>query len=110
MVDTAPTPVVVPANAGLIDGAQAALRYIAFLITATTAILALLKAHDAAGLIAYIQANAGQIGGAISGLIALGIAAYGVFKTHKRGAQIATVALNPAVPETVATTKEQANA
>lgn len=103
MVDQTQEPVVVPANAGLTDSLQAAARYVAFLITATVAVLGLLKVHDIAGLIGYIQTNGGQITAAVSGLIALGVAAYGVFKTHKRGAQVAAVAADPRVPDKVAT-------
>ena len=95
----------VSANEGLFDALQAALRYIAFLVTAVTALLAFLSAKDTAGLIAYIQANGGDIIGAVSGLIALGVSAYGVFKTHKRGAQVATVAADPRVPDDVAALK-----
>jgi len=89
-------PVVVSKNAGLIDGLQAAGRYILFLVTAFTAIIGLLKVHDIAGLIAYIQANGGQVIASISGLIALAIAAYGTFKTAKRGSQLETAAVDPA--------------
>lgn len=98
-------PVVVSANAGAIDAVQAGLRYAGFLFTAVVALLGFFSAHDAAGAMAYLQTNGGQIVAAGSGLIALGISAYGVLKTHKRGAQVATVAADPRVPETVATLK-----
>lgn len=103
--DPAAKPIEISANAGLIDGLQAAARYIGFLITAVVAVLGLLKTRDIAGLIAYVQANGGQIAGAVSGLIALAIAAYGVFKTRKRGAQLATAGADPAVPNRVITVK-----
>jgi len=99
-------PIVVSANAGLIDGLQSAGRYAVVLIGFTTAVLGLLKVHDIAGMIALIQSNGGQVLAAVSGLIALGTAAYGVFKSKKRGTQIATVAANPVVPDAVATIKE----
>jgi hypothetical protein len=56
-------------------------------------------------LIAYIQANGGDVFGAVSGLIALVTAAYGVLKTAKRGSQVATVAADPKVPPSVADLK-----
>lgn len=86
------TPVVVKANASLMDSIQAAIRYITFLIASVTAILGLLKAHDLAGLVAYIQASGGDLVAAISGLVALAIAGYGIFKTGKRGAQLVQAA------------------
>lgn len=98
-------PVVVSANAGLIDGIQAAARYLVVIITFVTAMLGLIKVHDIAGMIGYIEANGGSTLAAVSGLIALGTAAYGVFKSQKRGAQVASVAANPKVPPEVATTK-----
>lgn len=98
-------PVVVSANAGVIDSIQAASRYIVVIVGFITAALGLLKVHDIAGMIALIQSNGGQMLAAISGLIALATAAYGVFKSHKRGAQIATVAADPRVPDKVASTK-----
>lgn len=105
MADTAQTPVVVPANAGIIDALQAAARYTVVLIGAVTAILGFLNAHDIAGLMAYVQANGGQITASVAGLIAIGTAAYGVLKSHRRGSQIATVAASPRVPASIATTK-----
>jgi hypothetical protein len=95
----------VSANAGLIDGATAAFRYAAFLVTAVTAILGLLRTKDVAGLIAYIQANGGDIIGAASGLIAFAIAAYGIGKTWLRGSQVAEVAAHEDVPNRVAALK-----
>lgn len=100
-------PVVVPANAGFEDGVQAALRYLTVLITFTIAVLGLLKVHDIAGIIALIQSNGGPVLAAVSGLIALATAAYGVFKSKKRGTQIATVAANPDVPDKVAKIEEK---
>jgi len=100
-------PIVVSSNAGLIDGIQAAARYVVVLVTFTTAVLGLLRVHDIAGLISYIQANGGETLAAVSGLIALGTAAYGIFKSKKLGNQIATVAVDDRVPDSVATTKEK---
>ena len=97
--------IVVSANAGLIDSLQAAGRYAVVIIGFVTALLGLFKAHDIAGAVAYIQNNLGQFASAVAGLIALGTAAYGVYKSKKRGTQIASVATNPDVPEEVATTK-----
>lgn len=102
MVDEAPKPIIVAPSQGLIDSVQAALRYIGVLITAYIAIMGLLKTRDIAGVVAYLHENIGQIGAAVSGLVAIAIAAYGIFKSHKRGAQVATVAADPSVPNRVA--------
>jgi hypothetical protein len=101
-----PQPVVVSANAGLIDGIQAAARYLVVIVGFITAVLGLLKTRDIAGLIMYIQNNGGETLSAVMGLIAIGTAAYGVFKTRKRGVQVASVAADPDVPDHVATLKE----
>ncbi len=105
MADTATTPIVVSTNAGAIDAIQAGARYVGVIIAALIAVAGFLRTRDAAGLIAYVQANGGQVLGAVSGLIAIGTAAYGIFKSHKRGSQIATVAASSKVPDSVATTK-----
>lgn len=85
----------VPVNAGNNDGLQAALRLVGFLFTALLAIAAFVRTRDIAGLMAYVQANGGAIIGAVSTLISLAIAAYGVIKTRKRGAQLETAAADP---------------
>lgn len=105
MPDSTTPPIVVSENAGVIDGVQAAARYVGFLIGVVTALLAFVKTRDIAGAIEYVRSNLGQTISAVTGLIGLGLAAYGVFKTHKRGAQIATVASSERVPASIATTK-----
>jgi hypothetical protein len=87
----------ISSNAGLIDGIQAAARYLVVIVTAITAILGLVKTHDIARIINYIQANGGTVFAAIAGLIGLATAAYGVIKTQKRGTQVANAAAEPAV-------------
>lgn len=100
MASNPQTPVVVPANAGIIDSLQAAGRYAVFLVGVVTALLGLFKARDFGGLIAYLQTNAGQILAAVMGLIGIATAAYGVIKTHKRGSQLVVAA--EAAPNSVA--------
>jgi hypothetical protein len=98
-------PVVVSSNQSLIDGLQAAGRYALVLITALIALAGFLRVHDFAGMVGYVQANGGQLVGAVAGLISIGTAAYGVYKTHKRGGQIATVAADPRVSQKIARLK-----
>jgi hypothetical protein len=98
-------PIVVRPNQGLIDGIQAVGRYLAVIVGFVIALLGLFKTRDIAGMIAYVQGNGGEVLGAVSGLIALGTAAYGVIKTGKRGEEIAEVAADTRVPESVATLK-----
>jgi len=99
-------PVQVNANQGALDMLQAMGRYAVVIVGAATALLALFKARDVAGMSAYLQTNGGQLVGAIAGLVTTATAAYGIFKSHKRGAQVATVAADPRVPDDVATLKE----
>lgn len=102
---TPPKPIEVSANAGAIDAAMAAFRYIGFLVTALTAIFGLIKTRDLAGLIDFVKTNGGEIVTAVSSLVAIGIATYGVLKTRFRGAQIASVAADRRVPNAVARLK-----
>lgn len=92
-------------NAGLIDSLQAVARYTVVIVGFITALLGLFKTHDIDGIILYIQNNGGEALAAVSGLIALGTAGYGVFKSWKRGRQVSDVAANPEVPENIATLK-----
>jgi hypothetical protein len=78
-------------NTGTRDALQAAGRYIVVIVTAVIAIFGLFKAHDIAGLFTYVQSHGGELLAAISGLVSLGVAAYGVLKTHKRGVQATPV-------------------
>jgi uncharacterized membrane protein (DUF2068 family) len=78
-------------NTGTQDALQAAGRYIVVIVTAVIAIFGLLKAHNIAGLFAYVQTHGGELLASISGLISLGVAVYGIFKTHKRGVQATPV-------------------
>jgi hypothetical protein len=99
-------PIVVSSNQSVIDGVQAGLRYLVVLLTLATAAAGFVRVRDFAGLVAFIQSNGGQFVAAILGLIGLGTAFYGIFKTHLRGGQIATVALDKRVPDDVATTSD----
>lgn len=102
MTDEVKQPVVVGQNEGLLDGIQAAARYITVIVSLGVAVAAFVRVHDYAGLAAYIQSNGGQLIGAISGLLGLVTAAYGIFKTRKRGAQVVALAKDPDVPDTSA--------
>jgi len=99
-MSTTDKPVIVSANAGLIDTLMAAMRYVIVIVGAVPVLLALLGARDFAGLVRYFQsADGASLIAAVSAVVAL---AYGLFKTRKRGAQIATVAADARVPDSVA--------
>lgn len=93
-------PIVVSPNAAGLDAVKAAFRYITVILTAFPAILFLLKTKDIIGLIEYFKSAEGAA--AISAVVALGTAGYGIFRTHKRGAQVVDVAKSPDVPNRVA--------
>lgn len=82
---------------GVIDALTATGRYAVVIVTFVTAMLGLLKTRDIAGMIVYIQNNGGELLAAISGIIAIGTAAYGIFKSQKRGDQVADAASVPQV-------------
>jgi hypothetical protein len=95
MPDDTNTTVEVPPNTKLNDSLQAAARYVGVIITAVIAIVGLLGRHDVVGLLTFVQSNGGEVFIAVSGLISLGTAAYGIFKTGKRGGQLETAAADP---------------
>lgn len=104
MVDeTAPQPVVIGQNAGIIDLLTALGRYALVIFATVPILLKLLGARDFAGFVAYFQSADGvTFTAALSGVVAL---LYGLYKTRKRGAQLVSVAADPAVPNRVAQIK-----
>ena len=88
-----------PAN----DQISAAVRTVVLLISVVTALAGLASKHDLAGFIAYVQSApfitaAGLVMGA-------GTFAWGQWKTRHRAKQLATIAADPRVPDSVAVTK-----
>lgn len=88
-------PTKVSAHAGGIDALTASLRYLVVILTAVPAVIGLISAHDLVGLYQYFKGNEGS--SVIAALVALGTAGYGIFKSLKRGTQVADAAANPAV-------------
>lgn len=103
MNETTPTPIVVSENAGIIDTLTAAGRYLMVIIGTVPLLLTLFGNRDFAGIVAFFQGTQGA--SLLTALVALATLAYGLWKTHKRGAEIATVAASPKVPANIATTK-----
>ena len=97
-------PVVVKPNQGAIDVIQTVARLVVVILSTAPAAALLIKKHDLVGLYDYFQSQPGvALLAAISGLASL---AYGIYKSFKRGKQIATVAANPYVPSSVAEVKQ----
>lgn len=103
MDDNTTPPIKVGANAGLIDTLTAAGRYLVAIITAVPILLTLLGSRDVVSIIAYFQGADGTA--LIASVVGLATIAYGLFKTRKRGAQIANVAADTRVPASVASLK-----
>lgn len=103
MVDKSQEPVVVSANQSVIDLLMAAMRYVVVLVAAFPTILVLLQDHDITAIHAYFTSSDGKTVAAAA--VALGTMLYGLYKTHKRGAQVATVASDERVPNAVAKLK-----
>lgn len=96
-------PILVSANAGLIDSLQSAGRMIVILVTAIPIILSFVGKHDLLGMIGYLQSVEGaQLIAAGTGIVTI---VYGIYKSHKRGAQVASVASDLRVPAEVASLK-----
>lgn len=97
--------IVVSAKAGVIDSVQVVLRSLVIVATAVPILLTFVGKHDLIGMIAYLQSVDGaQTIAALTGIASM---VYGIYKAHKRGTQIATVAGSNLVPDTVAVTKDK---
>lgn len=103
MDDNAAPPIKVGANAGLVDTLTAAGRYLVAIVTAVPILMTLLGQRDLVSIIAYLQGTDGST--LIAAVVGLATMAYGLFKTRKRGAQIANVAADERVPASVASLK-----
>ncbi len=95
--------ILVNKNAGIIDTLSAAGRYAVVILTSAPILMTLLSSGNFTGLVDFFRGNDGNT--LIAAAIGLGTLAYGLFKTRKRGNQIARVALDTRVPNAVATTK-----
>lgn len=92
-------PVPVNRNAGPLDTIYALLRYIVVIIGAVPLLLKLLGAGDVIALIDYFRsADGSALIAAISAVVAL---LWGLFKTFRRGNQVASAAANPKVKDLV---------
>lgn len=97
------TPIVVNSNAGTLDGLQSLGRSFLLIFAAVPTLMALLGKHDFMALLSYFR---GSDGAALLGAVTtIGTIAWGMWKAHKRGSQVAAVATDPRVPDAVATTK-----
>lgn len=93
----------VNANQSTIDTLTAAGRLVVVVLSTAPAAALLIKKHDLVALYDYFHTAPGQaLIGAVSGLLALG---YGLYKSFKRGKQVATVAASDKVPAEVADLK-----
>lgn len=100
---TGDTPVIVSRTAGFIDALTALGRYIVVIIGAVPLLMQFIGDRNLIGLVEYFQGEAGAA--VIAAVVAAGTLIYGLFKTFRRGDQIASVAANPAVPDRVAQVK-----
>ncbi len=87
---------------GLNDALQAAIRYSIVVVGFISGLSAVLGRDGAAAATSYVQDNLGGVLAALFALGGLAVAAYGVYKTWKRGAQAAMVAASPKVPAALA--------
>lgn len=101
MVDTpVTTPIEVTSAQGVTDALQATLRYLVVIFGFLSGLGSLIGKRDAAAAVAYVQTELGGVVAAVFGLIAIGTAAWGIYKTYKRGAQLVVAA--DAAPNSVA--------
>jgi uncharacterized membrane protein YebE (DUF533 family) len=96
-------PIIVRTNQGGLDTFTAAGRLLVVVLSTAPAAALFLRKGDLIGLYNFFQTNQGAaLLGALAGLASI---AYGLYKSFKRGKQVADVATDPEVPEHVATTK-----
>lgn len=77
-------------NAGILDSLQSAGRLVLVVVGAVPILLKLLGAHNFVGLVEYFRGSDGaSLLGAVTGLAAI---VYGIYKSHKRGSQVASAA------------------
>jgi hypothetical protein len=102
MADGTQTPIEVTSAQGVTDALQALIRYLVVIAGFITGLGTVLGTHDAAAAVAYVQTNLGPVVAAVFSLVGLLTAAWGIYKTFKRGSQLATVAASSQVPNSVA--------
>jgi len=76
-----------------LDMATNAVRSFVMVAGAVTALAGLVSQHDWRGAIAYIQGT--PFTTALATVMSLGAFAWGLWKTHKRGGQLITAAVDP---------------
>ncbi len=103
MTDPVKTPVVVSASQGIIDTTTAGLRLLAIILSVAPAAALVLRKGDLIAIYTFFHTQQGAaMLAAVTGLASL---LFGLYKSYKRGTQVAAVAADPAVPDSVATLK-----
>lgn len=103
MTDTSTKPVLVSSSTPVKDPVFATLRYIVVIVAAVPTIMAFLQNKDIVGLLDFMRSTQGAP--IVTAAVALGTAAYGIWKTRKRGVQVTSVAASEEVPAHVADLK-----
>lgn len=96
-------PIVVSENAGLIDTLTALGRYLVVIAGAVPILISLFGARDLIGVVNYFRTEDGTA--LAAAICAVATMLYGLWKTRRRGAQIAKVAGNSRVPDSIAQLK-----
>ena len=98
-------PVLVSTNQGILDVITAGMRLMIVILATAPAAILLIKKHDLIGLYDYLHSDQQGLAlvGALTGLAAL---LFGLWKSFKRGSQMATVAADPGVPAEIADIKK----
>jgi energy-converting hydrogenase Eha subunit C len=102
MVDTVRQPIVVTTAQGVTDLLQASISYVVIITTFFSGLVAMIGAHKTVEAVAYVQANLGPVVTAIFSLGGVALMVWRLYKTYKRGAQLASIAADRDVPDHVA--------
>lgn len=104
MTEEVKTPIVIDSAQGMTDAMQAAIRYLVVIVGFLSGLGALIGQQDATAAVTYVQSNLGGAVAAVFGLVALGTAIYGIYKSWKRGQQLNAV--EPHAPDSVIQVKD----
>lgn len=97
-------PIIVKPNQGLLDSLSATARLLLIVTSTAPAAALFVRKGDLIGLYDYFHTEPGQA--LLLALSGLASGAFAIYKSHKRGAQIATVAQDSRVPAKVADVKK----
>lgn len=94
---------VITSTQGATDALKAFGRYLYVIFSVGTGLFAVLGTGDAEAMFTYFQDNVGQVVAAVVGISGIATAAYGIYRSYRRGQKL--VEVEQYVPNTLLTMK-----